>query len=100
VSIFGALIIALVWGFGGRPPAFDLYTHDALQNLHDPWSIRLAALALLPGDTVAYASFAGVLLVTMMISNAGTSFVICSSCWRSARGDGCTDLHPGAAGDA
>lgn len=66
--VLSAIAIAVTWGLGGKPPAFDLYAHDALQNLHDPWSIRLATLALLPGDPVAYGSFGAVLLTTMLLN--------------------------------
>ena len=64
---FGAAAVALCWTLGGQPPNIDLYARDALQNLHDPVAVRLAAIALMPGDAAVYGSFAASLIVTTLL---------------------------------
>jgi membrane protein DedA with SNARE-associated domain len=72
--VSGAALIAILWTAGGQPPTIDLLAHDALQNLHEPWGVRLAALAVLCGEPVVYGSFAATLLVLMLLQRRWDMF--------------------------
>jgi len=67
VFVLGVAGILSIWMLGGRPPNFDLQAQEAMQHLREPWGIRLAVVALLPGEPLAYGGFAGVLMLTMLI---------------------------------
>ena len=62
----GASLLGICWLVGAHPLLIDLSTHEALENLRDPWGIRFAAAAVQPGNLSVYGSFVCVLALILM----------------------------------
>jgi undecaprenyl-diphosphatase len=63
--LLGGIVVGAAWSLGGHPPVIDLNAYETIQNLREPWGVRLAALALQPGTAIAYGSFAAALGLTL-----------------------------------
>ncbi len=65
--VVAAVVLGTTWALGGRPPSMDLYAHDAMLHLREPWGVRFAAIAMSPGEPFAYGSFVAALMVVMAL---------------------------------